>query len=103
MLFTEMITFYSETHAKHVNVLVGRNARSCYVWPGGGSTCMHCCASEGLILVYGYGIGSVSGTKWSGIRLDFLCRENELCNLFGNNDRCTRMRMETSYLCVNND
>jgi hypothetical protein len=75
--------------------------RSYIVRPGGESTCMNCRASEGLILVYVYGIGSVAGTEWSGIHWASFYREIQLCNLFGNNDHC--MRMVISYLLVNND
>lgn len=74
---------------------------SCNVRPGGGSTCINCCASEGIILVYVYGIGSEAGTEWSGIHWASFCREVQLCDLFDNNDRC--MRMVISYLFVNND
>jgi len=74
---------------------------SCNVRPGGGSTCINYCASEGTILVYVYGIGSVAGTEWSGIQRASFYRKVQLWNLFGNNARC--MRMVTSYLFVNND
>jgi hypothetical protein len=93
-----MITFYSEIHTKRVNILLGRNAKSCNVRPGGGSTCINYCASEGSFLVYVYGTGSVAGTEWSGTHWASFYREIQLCNLFGNYDRC--MRMVTSYLSI---
>jgi hypothetical protein len=63
--------------------------------------CINCCAAEGLVLLYVYGIGPVAGTEWSGIHWASFYMEIQLCNLFGNNDGC--LRMVISYLFVSND
>jgi hypothetical protein len=40
----------------------------------------------------------VAGTEWSDIHWASFYREIQLCNLYGNNDRC--MLMVTSYLSI---